>query len=120
MIIKDILKEMGINKSDVAEILYLSNKRTLIERSIEADVENKFEIDMDINKGFEIRVLDIRTNEKLQVIKIHPNVDWTDGTCRPTWMDGYASIYLKKRYDENEILRKTYKSRMGNNKIFAI
>lgn len=116
MIIRDLLNEMGISENDVSEILYLSDKRTLIERNLEAD----FEIDMDINKGFEIRTLDIRTNEKLQVIKIHPNVNWTDGTCRPTWMDGYASVYLNKRYNEDEILKRTYKLRMGNNKIFAI
>lgn len=113
MIIKDLLKEIGIEESNVIEIMYISNsKKATPSFHLFENFSNSTE-DINVEKGCEIKVLDVRTNDILQMISVHPNVDWTDGTCRPTWMDGYLSIHLNKRFDEDEIDKKTHKLQMG-------
>lgn len=51
-----------------------------------------------IDLGFEIRKQTIKTGKKIQAIEIHPNEKWTDGTVRPEWFYGFATIYLNKTY----------------------
>lgn len=60
-------------------------------------------MDLNIDKGYEVRKMGIRTFDAIQVVKIYPNVDWTDGTCRPKWVTDYASIYLRKSLSQEAL-----------------
>ena len=63
MYIIDLLPKLGITEE-------------MIERTIG-------DLALSISNGYEIRTKDIRTGAAIQMIDIHPNVYWTDGTCRP-------------------------------------
>jgi sulfur carrier protein ThiS len=83
MTIRDILPELGISEDMIVKV--------------------NGDIDALIDKGYALRKQNILTGDMIQVVDVYPNVDWTDGTCRPTyglggWETGRgANIYLNTR-----------------------
>lgn len=83
MTIRDILPKLGIDESMI--------------------VMASGDIDAEIDNGYELQKTDILTGNMVQIIKVHPNVGWSDGTFRPTyglggWKSGQgATLYLNAR-----------------------
>ena len=74
MCIKDVLPQLGINDNMIEDVIG--------------------NLQLSVDKGYEIRKQDIRTYDAIQMVTIYPKVDWTDGTCRPAYITGYVAVTL--------------------------
>lgn len=63
-------------------------------------VEIHGDVNKSVDKGYDIKGRSIRTGKMIYAVEIHPNVDWTDGTCRPAYCHGYVNIYLNTEYPD--------------------
>jgi len=72
----------------------------IIESVIDEVIGN---LEMSVSRGYDIKSRGIRTDNKVQVVTVSPNVKWTDGTCRPAYggREYEVTIYLNKLTDVN-------------------
>ena len=76
MTIRDLLPTMGIT-SDMIEDAFGC-------------------LDHNIDKGYAIRKMPIKTGRAIQAITIYPFIMWTDGTCRPDYVYLWAEVCVNK------------------------
>ena len=79
MTIKDLIPTLGIKGEDVEDI--------------------RGNQDLPIDKGYSIKARSIKTFRAIQSITIYPYVDWTDGSCRPCYTEGYTTILLNRKLE---------------------
>ena len=82
MTLQDVIKNLGISQNQIVETRNFGHIETF---------EN----------GYQAKTQDIKTNDKLQVVTISKNIEWTDGTCRPAYgsVDKEVYVYLNERIE---------------------
>lgn len=85
------------------ELWYFYTHLMTIKEYINQNIQNEVigqvngNVALSIHMGYEIRTLDIDTNNLVQSIQIHPNVFWPDGTIRPKWTNDFVTVYTTKK-----------------------
>lgn len=82
MTLTDVIEQLGVKQHQIVETCNFGS----IER---------------FENGYSAKTQDIKTGDKLQVVTISKNIDWTDGTCRPAYgsVDKEVYIYLNERVE---------------------
>jgi len=58
-------------------------------------------MELDCSKGYDLKISDCNFNHRnYQAVTISPNVDWTDGSCRPAYggMEYTTTVYLTEKF----------------------
>lgn len=110
MVIKNLLNKMGIEEN-VVDVLYVSGERKPF-LEMDLNEENTIEIDVNIDKGCDIRFTNCQSGGIVQRIDVIPYIETLYRSVEPSKYK-YVTIFLNKRFDKDDIDKKTHKLQMG-------